>query len=356
MPRRGSWCGVRSSLSGRGRPLLSPAALLLASMLPVAALAALSVECPSGLRAVIYTAEEIKADMLVRERGRSWLQHPSVGLLELLNGTDDPRLLRANVTDFQPFPADVVIAALNAMHDIAPVMEVNIFLLPAPPADPQSSFSWRNVVLLAPGFGPPAASTVAYVTTHELGHVLSWAYLDPVPSRWSAYRQLRGLEGSEDGIGRSHAERPREILAEDIRYLFGGSLATISGTIENHDLPTPDRVTGLRELLAGYLQGPPVPPYLARSHAFPNPCNPATTVELLLPEEVVGAATGGELDLYDVRGRLVRRLPGGRLQDGRLSIDWDGRDGSGRPAASGRYLYVIRVGSVHSRGAVLLVR
>ncbi len=356
MPRADPGPGVRSHPGMLARLLASLCGLLLASALPAAAPAALSIECPSGLRAIVHPAEEVTADMLVRAGGRSWLRHPAVGRLELLNGADDPRLLRADVGAFHPFPLEEVIAALTAVHDIAPVMEVEVFLLPAPPADPQSSLTLRNVILLAPAFGPPAASTVAYVTTHELGHVLSWAYLDPVPSRWNAYRQLRGLERLEDAAGCPHAERPREILAEDLRYLFGGALATLGGTIENHALPTPDRVAGLRELLAGYLQGPPVPAYLARSRAFPNPCNPATTVELLLPEEVEGAAAGGELDLYDVRGRLVRRLSGGRLQDGCLRIDWDGRDGSGRPAASGRYLYVIRQGSLHSRGAVLLLR
>jgi hypothetical protein len=329
--------------------------LLLTSALPVTALAALSIECPSGLRLVVHPVEEVAADMLARTAGRSWLRHPAVGSLELLNGPDDPRLLRADVEAFQPFPLDEVIAALDAVHGITPAMKVEVFLLPVPPADPQSSFSLRNVILLAPAFGPPAASTVAYVTTHELGHVLSWAYLDPVPSRWNAYRQLRGLERLEDAAARPHAERPREILAEDLRYLFGGELATLDGTIENHALPTPDRVAGLRELLAGYLQGPPVPAYATRSRAFPNPCNPATTVELLLPEKGGGAA-GGELDLFDVRGRLVRRLSGGHLQDGRLRIEWDGRDGSGQPAPSGRYLYVIRRGSLHSRGSVLLLR
>ena len=45
-----------------------------------------------------------------------------------------------------------------------------------------------------------------------------------------------------------------------------------------------------------------------------------------------------DLAVYDVRGRLVRRLLVEGRQAGRGEIDWDGRDEDGRPAASGVYL------------------
>jgi hypothetical protein len=273
----------------------------------------------------------------------------------LLDGPQDPRLPRADVTAFHPYPADEVGAAISAVHGIAPELAVTVFLLPSPPAETLGSYAERDVILLSPGFGPPSSGTVAYVSTHELGHVLTWAYLDARPDRWQAYRTLRGLT-SPDGAATPHAERPREVLAEDIRYLFGGPLATTSGTIENHALPTPDLVPGLRELLAGWLQGPPATAPLARSRAFPNPCNPSTTITLELPADVAPAAGSCWIELFDVRGRRVRRLPGGPLAQGRVGGTWDGRDESGRPAASGRYLYVIRGAGLQARGAVLLVR
>jgi hypothetical protein len=39
----------------------------------------------------------------------------------------------------------------------------------------------------------------------------------------------------------SHAQRPREIFAEDFRYLFGSDEAVFSGGIENDELSPPTR-------------------------------------------------------------------------------------------------------------------
>jgi hypothetical protein len=65
----------------------------------------------------------------------------------------------------------------------------------------------------------------------------------------------------------------------------------------------------------------------------PNPFNPLTKVAFAL-------ATAGpvSLDVYDMQGRLVRRLVAGSLEAGAHSVIWDGLDGSGRRAGSGVYL------------------
>ena len=67
---------------------------------------------------------------------------------------------------------------------------------------------------------------------------------------------------------------------------------------------------------------------------FPNPFNPITLIEYVLPSD-------GEVSLavYDGRGRRVRTLVEGRQADGRKRVEWDGRDDSGREVASGVYFY-----------------
>jgi hypothetical protein len=243
------------------------------------------------------------------------------------------------------------------MRDLNPRLTVEIFILPSPPAQLQSSFAREDIIFLSPGYGPIPASSAAYTVTHEMGHVLTWAYMDHAPDRWNRYLELRRIDPISCGAGIPHASRTREILAEDIRYLFGGRLATLSGTIENHDLPLPDQVPGLKETLADFFQGEPILRENYPSMAYPNPCNPVTTIRMRIPAGTVAPAGAPlVLTLYDVRGRLVKRITAGQREGEVVNIQWDGRNDSGQNVPSGRYCYLVRLGSIVSRGSVQLVR
>jgi hypothetical protein len=75
--------------------------------------------------------------------------------------------------------------------------------------------------------------------------------------------------------------------------------------------------------------------------AAPNPFNPATRIGFT----VAGAGrAAAAVDVYDLRGRLVRALWRGDIASGQQSLTWDGRDGSGEPLPSGVYLARIRIG------------
>ncbi len=65
----------------------------------------------------------------------------------------------------------------------------------------------------------------------------------------------------------------------------------------------------------------------------PNPFNPSTTISFTLP---VNGNT--QLAVYDITGRLVRSLVNGQMTSGVHSVVWNGRDESGRLAATGVYL------------------
>lgn len=87
-------------------------------------------------------------------------------------------------------------------------------------------------------------------------------------------------------------------------------------------------------------------------HASPNPFarSAGATLAFDLPN-----AAPVRLDMLDVTGRLVRTLFAGDLAAGRHRITWDGRDGSGRPMASGVYLCLLRAGSEELTRRVLVV-
>ena len=85
--------------------------------------------------------------------------------------------------------------------------------------------------------------------------------------------------------------------------------------------------------------GPPSGAAWARLLAnAPNPFNPSTRLRFALEREGTVA-----LAVYDARGRLVRDLGAHTLAAGEHAVAWNGRDETGRAAASGVY-YVRLVG------------
>jgi hypothetical protein len=80
-----------------------------------------------------------------------------------------------------------------------------------------------------------------------------------------------------------------------------------------------------------------------RISASPNPFNP-TVIFSIHAERALRAA---RVVLVDAHGRLVRELVAGDLAPRPAEVQWDGRDGAGRPAASGAYAYRL----VHADGA-----
>ncbi len=70
----------------------------------------------------------------------------------------------------------------------------------------------------------------------------------------------------------------------------------------------------------------------------PNPFNPSTLVEF-----TIGRPGDVSVIVYDVTGRVVKRLVDRSFGAGFHSVMWDGRDGSGNDASSG--VYIVKVGS-----------
>lgn len=95
----------------------------------------------------------------------------------------------------------------------------------------------------------------------------------------------------------------------------------------------------------------PLPSFDHALQAHPNPFNPQTNLSFELD---AGSATA--LEIYDLHGRLVRRMEGGHLPRGRHELSWDGRDGAGRSLASGEYIVrlVVNGDAVATRKATLV--
>jgi hypothetical protein len=89
----------------------------------------------------------------------------------------------------------------------------------------------------------------------------------------------------------------------------------------------------------------------ALSQNSPNPFTTGTVIRYTLPE-------GGlvELQVYDIRGRLVKTLARGRTAGGYHNATWDGTDLSGRRVAPGLYFLYLRVGDFADTKKMILLR
>ena len=81
----------------------------------------------------------------------------------------------------------------------------------------------------------------------------------------------------------------------------------------------------------------------------PNPTNGVAAIEYFVP-----APGQAQVEIYDVRGRVVRALALAP-EAGSGSVTWDGRDATGAPVASGVYFVRLKAGErILERKAVLL--
>ena len=69
---------------------------------------------------------------------------------------------------------------------------------------------------------------------------------------------------------------------------------------------------------------------------YPNPFNPTTTISYNIPKE--GVVT---LEIYNIKGQLVKQLVSGTQPEGYYDVVWNGKDDSGKQVSSGIYYYQI---------------
>ena len=99
-----------------------------------------------------------------------------------------------------------------------------------------------------------------------------------------------------------------------------------------------------RSLLSAEMPLKFVPDDYALGQNWPNPFNALTNIHYQLPERRFVS-----LKIYNSLGQLVRMLVEGEKPAGHYSVQWDGKDSSGRDVASGIYLYRLQVRTGHGR-------
>ena len=73
---------------------------------------------------------------------------------------------------------------------------------------------------------------------------------------------------------------------------------------------------------------------------YPNPFNPITTIEFTIPVESVVS-----IDIYNIRGQLIKSFPNEIYFSGKNTVIWDGLNNYGTNISSGIYLYQVKTDS-----------
>ncbi|MGH2570611.1 MAG: FlgD immunoglobulin-like domain containing protein [bacterium] len=261
--------------------------------------------------------------------GRSW---------ELVTDPRSPLVSSLGDGSFHPMDAAVVEDALAALGSFADRAQGRILILPYPRRSSLKSSCEDGTIFLSPGIRDVSAEHVHATVVHEVGHLLQARLVPEGGAPWAEYVVRRGLGAPRFDRYASHRDRPREIFAEDFRFLFGGPLATSSGSIENPDLPLPSQVPGLSEWFRAALRAPSralpraaiVPPAVVPN---PVPAGSGIVVRFHAPS----GRGPAHADVYDLGGRLVKTVRSGAKLPAATEFSWNGRDAAGTPVAPGLY-------------------
>lgn len=85
---------------------------------------------------------------------------------------------------------------------------------------------------------------------------------------------------------------------------------------------------------------------------YPNPFNPTTTIHFSLSTDNVKT----RLEVFNVKGQLVKTLVDEPLARGNHSTVWDGKDASGKAVSSGMYFYRLQNGSFSKTHKMILMK
>jgi hypothetical protein len=162
-----------------------------------------------------------------------------------------------------------------------------------------------------------------------------------------AHLYAAGLSGGTIVFDVAEPDHPQVIGVmpggtKDVRIHDGHALAVENGRFRILPLQC-DELTGVTTTEAA--------PPLRQLRNAPNPFNPRTTITFELEELHVA-----RLQVFDLRGRLVRTLVSGELAGGLHHVVWDGRDRWGRSASAGVFFYRLDAGGLTSTGRMTLVK
>jgi hypothetical protein len=94
-----------------------------------------------------------------------------------------------------------------------------------------------------------------------------------------------------------------------------------------------------------------IPATIYNLRNYPNPFNPETTIsfEISKPGDVI-------LDVFNLKGQLIKRLINNQMTTGKHNVIWDGKDNNGKICSSGVYYYRIESNGITETKKMVLMK
>jgi photosystem II stability/assembly factor-like uncharacterized protein len=279
------------------------------------------------------------------------LQEPTATYLDDFEGSAVNFLGDFTVTTWPGFTGK----AIHSPHDYPDNANATYMLtVPIRVAQSNATVSFDEVVIVEPGepgseFGD--GNFWDYVIVEGSRDGVTWLPLAPGYDASDDAAWLAAWNGGGDGNGsllRTRTLDLRETFAWNetillrFRLFSDGFVNGWGWAIDNLEIQ-PDAVAAP--------DTPPAARAATLAQNAPNPFNPMTTIRFSLP-----ARGDVRLQVFDVRGRLVRTLVDGARLAGAHEVTWDGRDDRGAGVASGVYLYQLQTDAEMLQRRMLLVK
>jgi hypothetical protein len=194
---------------------------------------------------------------------------------------------------------------------------------------PDDDGGWVNLHFTRSGhdfFGDPTAVTryVIYRQSQSTAALRSFAADSLPPGRWEAVDSVEAW-----GLDHYSIKVPTHVSFESGAAMEHSVYVVAAEAHPPHVFYSPP------DSAYSVDNTPPEPPAeFALYQNIPNPFNSRTTIVCDIPAD--GTVS---LQIFDVRGRLIRTLIDGHRVAGQLVVPWDGTDNQGQPVASGVYFY-----------------
>jgi len=213
----------------------------------------------------------------------------------------------------------------------------------------------KNAYFEVPGYEDWAQTPeIVVVASNDGGQTWSYAsYLNAKSDDENYYQELEGMLpcyvylGAEIEYLEEDMGLVRLFFLDDFEYgqdyslFFGGVLYYASMKIDFNFEPMGYEVGIEDKIISSDL----------KLSNFPNPFNPYTLITYQLKK-----SANVKLNIYNIKGQLVRALVNERQSAGRHEIFWDGKDQHGNEVSSGVYLYRLEADKRYTIKKMMLVK
>ncbi|PKN79592.1 MAG: hypothetical protein CVU48_04890 [Candidatus Cloacimonetes bacterium HGW-Cloacimonetes-1] len=156
-------------------------------------------------------------------------------------------------------------------------------------------------------------------------NIISGANYVEAPVEWTMFTySLAAYAGQQIRIG-------IQCLSNDA-FIFMVDDVVVMGSTANEDINIPAVTTAL-------------------NNNYPNPFNPETTISYSVKE-----ASPVTIEIYNVKGQVVRTLVSETKASGNHTTVWNGKDNNGRNVTSGVYFYKMNAGKYSSTRKMILMK